>query len=152
MLQARILTLQNETDTHFQMSQARDKHDDDRRVCETQSFHTGEYVSIDEPPLSNVSDSQTETLERKPHEKLQSKTTKALRNVSVQKSTHTIDKDGIPITETIDRAIHAPSIADRAQRATTMTQPKLDVTKNSTASEAHSNDAAKDESLVERIV
>lgn len=67
--QARTLALRDETGVHLGKSQARCTYNHDR-IRETPTFHTGENVFLDKPPLLKVSDSQAETLAQKPYDKL----------------------------------------------------------------------------------
>lgn len=152
MIQARILALRSKTDEHLRKSQARYKHDYDRRVRETPTFHKGKYVFPDKPPLANVSNSPAEMLAWKPHNKLQSRTTGPFRVVSEQKDTIAIDEEGIPNRVSIDRITHAPLTATQLQQSVTSARPDLDVTGNDTPKAARPTDTNKDEYVVDRIV
>lgn len=116
-------------------AQARYKYDYDR-VRRTPALHSGMYVFQYEPSLSNVLNSQAETLARQPKNKLQSRTTGPFRNVSIQNNTVTLDKGSIQNTVSISRVTHAPLATGQTQRTETFAQLELDLTKESTPSEA----------------
>lgn len=119
---------------------------------ETPDFHIGQFVFLDKPPLSNVSDSKAETVARKPYNKIQARTAESFLIVSLQKNTITIDEDGIANTVCIHGVAHAPAITKQTQRATTSVQPEIDSSKDSTPSKAYDKDTDKDEYVFERIV
>lgn len=73
MLQDRVVAPRKITGIHLRKWHATYKHEFDRRRRETPAFHTGEYILLDKPPVSNESDSQDELLARKSYNKLQVK-------------------------------------------------------------------------------
>lgn len=75
----------------MQKSRAQHKYDQDGRVYETPAFHTREYVFLEKPSLSSISKSDAQTLARMPFNKLQPKSKRPFRVVSVQMNTVTIE-------------------------------------------------------------
>lgn len=125
----------NKMKISLQKSKARYKHYD-RRVRESQAFHTEKYVFLDNSHVSNVSNSQAVTITRKAYENLQFKTTEPFCNVNVQNNTVTFSEEGILNTVSIDSVTHARSITLQTHRTPTSARPEPELTKYHTTRES----------------
>lgn len=108
LIQGRILALQTKVNAHMGKSRARYKQDYNCRVRKTPTLTKDSYVFIDKPILCVTSDVDADTIAKKEYNKIQSRTMQSFRTISVQKSTVTINDNGIPSTVAIDRVTHAP--------------------------------------------
>lgn len=69
-----------------------------------------------------------------------------------QNNNITFVEDRIPNTVSANKKTHTPSIAGRTRRTTASPQLEFNIFKDRVPSDAHDNDAGKEECIVKRIV
>lgn len=109
----RIVALRTKLDSDIRKSQCTYKLDYDRCIREIFYFRTVSSDLLDNPTLRRVSDSSAEDMAKYTYNKLQGRTRRPVRIVSVQKSSATIENNWNPHTISINRVAHARTSPSR---------------------------------------
>lgn len=102
-----ILALRSKINAHACKLQKRYKHNFERRVRETQVVTSNDYVFVNNPLLKLTAHSSAEAISKQEYNKLQHRTARPFRIITVREKTLKIDENGIPKNVSMDRVAHA---------------------------------------------